>query len=280
MKTATRFIYLSLTLVFFSFLSGCKNSDNDSAEQQALNDALNKWTAADTGNYTFEYRRLCFCPQEFNDPMMVNIVNDSVLSAISLATNLPVIDDVRDTINSVEGMFDLLQEAIDTRANTITVNYNDELGYPESIYIDYDEAVADEELSFTADNLVLLTDISGIVGVTWKMVSFNTIAGPQPLNEGSEITLFFSLDSFNPNFGGNAGCNDYGGIFEFDQADTSISIGSINQTLRLCDQPEGLMDQEQLFLSALGNVQSYNQNGTNLQLVIGTDSALEFEAVD
>lgn len=44
MRTSTKLIYLSLTLVFFSFLSGCKNSDYDSAEQQALNDALNKWT--------------------------------------------------------------------------------------------------------------------------------------------------------------------------------------------------------------------------------------------
>ena len=211
---------------------------------------------------------------------MVNIVNDSVLSAISRTTNLPVTDQVRDTINSVEDMFSILQQAIDTRANTITVNYNDELGYPESIYIDYDERIADEELTLTADNLVLLTDISGLVGVTWRMVSFNTIAGTQPLVEGSEITLFFSMDSFNPSFGGNAGCNDYGGIFEYGQADTSISIGSINQTLQLCEQPEGLMDQEQFFLSVLGDVQSYNQNGTNLQLVFDTDSTLEFEAVD
>ena len=280
MRTFTKIIYLSLTLVFFSFLAGCNNSDNDSSEQQALNDALNKWSAADTGNYTFNYQLLCFCPQEFTDPIMVNIVNDSVLSAISRTTNLPVTDQVRDTINSVEDMFSILQQAIDTRANTITVNYNDELGYPESIYIDYDERIADEELTLTSDNLVLLTDISGLVGVTWKMVSFNTIAGPQPLVEGTEITLFFSMDSFNPSFGGNAGCNDYGGIFEFDQADTSISIGSINQTLRLCEQPEGLIDQEQLFLAALGDVQSYNQNGTNLQLVFDTDSTLEFEAVD
>ncbi len=55
---------------------------------------------------------------------------------------------------TVEGLFDLIADAIARRAYSIQAAYHPDLGYPESVYIDYDERQADEERGF---NITMLT---------------------------------------------------------------------------------------------------------------------------
>ena len=49
---------------------------------------------------------------------------------------------------SVSGLFGLIQQAINLEAASISVEYDPEVGYPLSVYIDYDERIADEERGF------------------------------------------------------------------------------------------------------------------------------------
>jgi len=46
-------------------------------------------------------------------------------------------------------MFALIQDAIDREADKITVTYDETLGYPTAINIDYSVMMADEEQSYT-----------------------------------------------------------------------------------------------------------------------------------
>ncbi len=50
--------------------------------------------------------------------------------------------------SSVTRLFDLIQDAIDRDAASIIVEYQTSLGYPFDISIDYDAAVADEEVRY------------------------------------------------------------------------------------------------------------------------------------
>ena len=51
-------------------------------------------------------------------------------------------------LRTVAGLFDLIQEAIDQGAYSISVVYHPDLGYPASLGIDYDRRIADEEVGF------------------------------------------------------------------------------------------------------------------------------------
>ncbi|MBT5773744.1 MAG: hypothetical protein HOH95_05130, partial [Dehalococcoidia bacterium] len=56
---------------------------------------------------------------------------------------------------TIDGLFNLIEEAIDQRAAAINVTYHPTLGYPLDAYIDYDLRIADEELGFTIHQLTL-----------------------------------------------------------------------------------------------------------------------------
>jgi hypothetical protein len=55
---------------------------------------------------------------------------------------------------TVEQLFAVVSDALDGNAHTVTVEYDDDWGYPRSIYIDYDREMVDDELSITAQDLV------------------------------------------------------------------------------------------------------------------------------
>ena len=55
----------------------------------------------------------------------------------------------------MDGLFDLLQSAIDENAYTISAKYHPELGYPTEVWIDYEQQSVDEELGFSIHNLIL-----------------------------------------------------------------------------------------------------------------------------
>jgi rhodanese-related sulfurtransferase len=60
------------------------------------------------------------------------------------------------TAYSILGLFDKIQEAIDTNASSLEVVYNPEWGYPEEINVDYMQMVVDDGWSVTVTNFTLV----------------------------------------------------------------------------------------------------------------------------
>ena len=54
---------------------------------------------------------------------------------------------------TVDDLFAMLQDAIDGGAVSITVEYERQLGYPTTAFIDYDALIADEEQGFAVSEL-------------------------------------------------------------------------------------------------------------------------------
>lgn len=57
---------------------------------------------------------------------------------------------------SIDKLFDTLEKAQNGGADKVTVEYDSQRGYPSSIYIDYIEQAADDEMSFTVSGLEVL----------------------------------------------------------------------------------------------------------------------------
>lgn len=96
----------------------------------------------------------------------------------------------------------------------------------------------------------------------WFLKSFGEQGNLKTIIEGSEITATFN--SFEGQVNGSAGCNIYGGRYQV--TDSRLSISEIYFTEMACLSPEGVMEQEQEFLSILSNAQSFEADDTTLTI--------------
>lgn len=111
----------------------------------------------------------------------------------------------------------------------------------------------------------LLTFVAGapadLTGTSWALVELVDADGSfAPVISGTTITAIFDADG--DSLGGSAGCNHYSADYTTDSA--TITIGNAIRTEMYCDEPKGLMEQEDRYLSLLTDVSSYQVEGDRL----------------
>jgi heat shock protein HslJ len=92
-----------------------------------------------------------------------------------------------------------------------------------------------------------------LTGNLWQVISYNN--GKEAVVSviiGTELTAFFNEDG---QLTGSAGCNNYTAAYEVDGE--SIAIGPAATTRMMCNEPEGIMEQEMEYLAALEMAASY-----------------------
>ena len=125
-----------------------------------------------------------------------------------------------------------------------------------------------------ADRLELL-DASGETAATfnaaepvtledrpWEVISYNN--GKEAVVSvtiGTQLTAEFA----NGMVSGSAGCNNYNAAYEL-EGDSGIGIGPAATTRKLCAEPEGIMEQEMLFLAALQSAVEYRIDGDRVDM--------------
>lgn len=124
------------------------------AVQANLDAAKALWKKAAKTSYTMTQTRSCFCMDDSIRPMSFDVVNGSVMTGSAayadasggkLSTELLS----RTSLYTVEAAFDYIQEAINGKAERITVEYDATTGYPKSLYVDRSYMIADEEMGLT-----------------------------------------------------------------------------------------------------------------------------------
>jgi len=99
-------------------------------------------------------------------------------------------------------------------------------------------------------------------GTSWRVTNINN--GKQAVTslvKDSKLTSVFSADG---KLSGSAGCNNYNASYKV--AEKTPRIGTIVATRKMCAKPEGVMEQETLFLKALATVATYQLDGKRLEL--------------
>ncbi|MCI5142067.1 MAG: hypothetical protein D3909_10170 [Candidatus Electrothrix sp. ATG1] len=120
-------------------------------DQDALNKNRILWKNANLSNYTYTYKRMCFCPPE--EDIVVTVQDGDVLSASYIPSNTPVMPERLDDLMTVEELFQVIQKAITDEVAQLDVTYNSRSGYPERIFIDVHELMADEEMTHMVSKL-------------------------------------------------------------------------------------------------------------------------------
>jgi heat shock protein HslJ len=99
--------------------------------------------------------------------------------------------------------------------------------------------------------------VLALPGTEWELTAIAITS--VNLVEGTTITLAFDEETLS----GSAGCNRYFGGYTLDE--NRIAIGGIGSTEMYCGEA-GVMEQEQLYLSLLGEVASARMDGDTLTL--------------
>jgi len=113
---------------------------------------------------------------------------------------------------------------------------------------------------------------SMIEDTKWFLRSFGEQNNLKTLIAGTEITATF--DSAKGEISGSAGCNTYFARYEI--TDNRLTILEMAYTEMACLSPEGVMQQEQGFLSMLANAQSFQSDDTTLTVFCSDGQQLYF----
>ncbi|KAL3938485.1 MAG: hypothetical protein SGBAC_006619 [Bacillariaceae sp.] len=110
------------------------------------------WTEQTLQTYNFTYQRFCECPDDVQRVKLVQVVDGNVVaidgspvSTTQRSSSLSL-----DEAPTLDGLFTAIQDGINANAFRVAVEYDQEYGFPTSVFIDYDEMIADEEFVVTA----------------------------------------------------------------------------------------------------------------------------------
>lgn len=124
----------------------CSDLGLDIRSLTELERAAARWERNGPDSYDYAIQWICFCLDEHTRPVRVRVVAGEVVERTWVETGDPVSEPQAQAFTPVEGLFELLREAYRDEAQ-VEVTYDSDLGYPTLISIDYDEMLADDEIS-------------------------------------------------------------------------------------------------------------------------------------
>ena len=145
--------YLGLTAVLL--LAAC--GDGPTAPENRLGEQRALWAAQVLTDYTFDVRKDCFC--YFVADVRVTVVGGVITGVTDIATGDALGPDLMKAFRTINGLFDLVQDAHNRNAHDVHVEFDPSRGYPTQIWIDYVRMIADDEMDFT-----LLSEVKALGG--------------------------------------------------------------------------------------------------------------------
>jgi hypothetical protein len=122
--------------------AGCDNPfDSDQFQREELARARALWSREGGPSYTFTLELQCYCASGTSlAPVMVTVKNGQPVSRIYKKANAadPSINasaEVFGPYDTVDELFEVVEDAIDRDANVLQVGYNDAKGFPEIINV-------------------------------------------------------------------------------------------------------------------------------------------------
>jgi hypothetical protein len=134
-----------LLFLFCLSLWGCETVE-------PLDDAttnLNLWNEKKIENYSFSFKRVCYCTLEYVGPNQIVVKNGK----ISTVNGAPYNKEERyGVMYTIPELLQVIKANIDRKPVKQTLNFNPTYGYPTSVFFDFSEMIADEEIGYEITN--------------------------------------------------------------------------------------------------------------------------------
>jgi hypothetical protein len=150
MRRIAPVVFLALLLA-----SSCREPTGVTGSSEArleLEHAMERWALTSPAAYEVTVRPSCFCDIGELRPVVVRVRGGTVESRRYTDDGTDVPAERAGSYPTVTRLFAFIADADAKHAARIGVTYDAALGYPVSIYVDYDEAIADEEAGFTTSD--------------------------------------------------------------------------------------------------------------------------------
>lgn len=146
-----------LLVVLAIVLSACAATANADEPKSEVQQARDKWQAANISHYRFNLHISCFCVFTENMPLVIEVKDGAVVSMEYQNGNEidPQLLDLFNRYTTIDKLFDGLEAGFDFEgddqgpADKVTVTYDETYGFPTEITIDFVEEAIDDELYLT-----------------------------------------------------------------------------------------------------------------------------------
>jgi hypothetical protein len=147
-----------LVLLALLGLTSCRlilGPDDLGEKQRDLDRNRRRWESLGIVSYDYTLRRSCFCATEAIGPVRISVRNGVVTARVYVDTGQPVASVFWDIFPAIDGVFDIVQKAIDREAADLRTSYDSGMYFPNEIVIDYVRNAVDDELTVTATGFAL-----------------------------------------------------------------------------------------------------------------------------
>jgi hypothetical protein len=151
--------HLVASLLVTSFLTACGGGDEPlvvapPSAPLTFSAARQVWTLLALPAYRFTLATVCFCVPE--SAIEVTVRDGKVSSAVHVDTRAPVSPERLLTLPTLTVLFDIGDDAYARNAAQVRFTPNSRYGFLESIYIDYDVQMADEERGYQVSGFTVI----------------------------------------------------------------------------------------------------------------------------
>lgn len=122
----------------------CKKSVDD----LGLRENKVKWTNSNIANYEMVIKITCFCPAERVAPRLVKVLQGKIITI----DGRPYDSTLTGPYPTIDELFDYIETSLKTKPATKVLIFNPAYGYPEKVFFDFSEQMADEERGYEIQN--------------------------------------------------------------------------------------------------------------------------------
>jgi hypothetical protein len=111
----------------------------------ALEENRALWDAQAIDHYQYNFSWVCFCIVDFVRTVSITVENGAITNVVDAETGEALAAERFADYTTIDGLFELVVEAVNDKAQRINIRFDPEHGIPESFFIDFSEFIADEE---------------------------------------------------------------------------------------------------------------------------------------
>ena len=128
-----------------------KATSNDIASEIQKN--REKWMSHGISDYEIEMQKICYCIPEVVRMMVFEVETNKVEAVRYADTGKDVDPQHYGDFNTIEGMFSFVEQALEKNPAVLSISYDDKYGYIKELSVDFEENIADDEISIIASNM-------------------------------------------------------------------------------------------------------------------------------